>query len=83
MHLSQLLSDSLQDEESAPPSKVIVALISREQIRSSKISATSSKELRELASLPANDGTRWLFNPPASPHFGGHWEAGVKSVKHH
>ncbi|XP_043277806.1 uncharacterized protein [Venturia canescens] len=41
------------------------------------------KELGKLASLLANDGTKWIFNPPASPHFGGKWEAGVKSVKYH
>ncbi|XP_021963617.1 uncharacterized protein LOC110859062 [Folsomia candida] len=28
-------------------------------------------------------GTLWKFNPPAAPHQGGLWEAGVKSVKFH
>lgn len=44
---------------------------------------SDSKELKELANLLANDGTKWIFNPPSSPHFGGKWEAAVKSTKHH
>lgn len=29
------------------------------------------------------DKIRWRFNPPSAPHFGGIWEAGVKSLKTH
>jgi len=31
----------------------------------------------------ALDNVTWHFIPPSAPHFGGLWEAGVKSVKYH
>ncbi|XP_018367943.1 PREDICTED: uncharacterized protein LOC108764289 [Trachymyrmex cornetzi] len=43
----------------------------------------ATQESNKLATLLSNDGTQWRFNPPSTPHFGGKWEAGVKSVKLH
>lgn len=36
-----------------------------------------------LAESAADEGIRFHFSPPYSPHFGGLWEAGVKSIKFH
>lgn len=43
----------------------------------------TSAEGRIIAQQIAQDGTKWIFNPAGAPHFGGKWEAAVKSVKFH
>jgi hypothetical protein len=36
-----------------------------------------------IANFLASEGINWKLIPPRSPNFGGLWEAGVKSFKHH
>jgi len=43
----------------------------------------SEEFLRQVHNYAAKTQFQWHFFPPNSPHFGGLWEAGVKSLKYH
>ena len=43
----------------------------------------ASFDWEKVSSNLAEQGIKWQFIPPSAPHFGGLWEAGVKSVKSH
>lgn len=45
--------------------------------------SASSPQLHSLADQLSSLCIQWFFNPPSAPHFGGLWEAAVKSLKHY
>lgn len=49
----------------------------------SKFDETIHQLQKSAAEMVAIKGVQWHFIPACSPHFGGLWEAGVKSFKHH
>ncbi|XP_025267293.1 uncharacterized protein LOC112638911 [Camponotus floridanus] len=42
-----------------------------------------TSESRRIVDGLISERIEWKFNPPSAPHFGGIWEAAVKSLKHH
>lgn len=53
------------------------------ELRKLLLQAQSPAQSEEVSRFLADNGTTWHFNPPSAPHFGGLWEAGVKSTKSH
>jgi hypothetical protein len=51
--------------------------------RELKFLLNSSKCQNLISQEMNNVNTRWHFIPPRSPHFGGLWESGIKSIKYH
>ncbi|XP_055528072.1 uncharacterized protein LOC129720607 [Wyeomyia smithii] len=55
----------------------------RNQLKELRNSLRDKEHQEKVSKECAQNGMQWHFNPPSAPHFGGLWEAAVRSAKHH
>ncbi|XP_055589329.1 uncharacterized protein LOC129741616 [Uranotaenia lowii] len=55
----------------------------RNQLKDLLANLRDRQHHQQITKECAEQGIQWHFNPPAAPHFGGLWEAAVKSAKIH
>jgi len=53
----------------------------RTQLEEFKMQLFSQQALKDLQMFTSSNGVEFSFIPPRAPHFGGLWEAAVKSMK--
>ncbi|XP_072948468.1 uncharacterized protein [Epargyreus clarus] len=84
LEVSQVMNVQKHDIHAWTDSTIVLAwLNSHPTTEFKKGSAAERRLIQNIAEALANNYCEWHFIPPHSPNFGGLWEAGVKSVKHH
>ena len=54
-----------------------------QELKELRESLLSEEHNKEVSRFLSDQRVTWSFIPLLSPHFGGLWEAGMKSFKHH